>query len=56
MHESCIFAFGLRSANRQTAPPAHKKENYKMVVLSLGTIIFSFLPSYKSASPAPQFH
>ncbi len=33
-----------------------KKENYKMVVLSLGTVIFSFLPSYKSALPALQSH
>lgn len=55
MYESCIFASVLQSANRQTVPPAHKKENYKMVVLSLGTVIFSFLPSYKSAMPAPQF-
>ena len=59
MYESCIFASGYvrfllrRSADR---PSAHKKENYKMVVLSLGTVIFSFLPSYKSASPAPQSH
>ena len=33
-----------------------KKENYNLVVLPLGTVIFSFPPSYKSAVPAPQSH
>ena len=58
MYESCIFASVYvripicRSPNR---PSAYKKENYKMVVLSLGTVIFSFLPSFWHTDLCSQF-
>ena len=44
--------YPLRSANR---PSTRKKKNYKMVVLSLGTIIFSFFPSFWHTNLRCQF-
>lgn len=52
---SPCYMCGSRFSDRQTASPQTKKENYKMVVLSLGTDIFSFLPSFRQTDLRRQF-